>query len=241
MEEEYAIIRNHIEKIIPGFENFNQRVAGGKEFYLPNNARELDFSEIGGKAKFTVHGLSAKEAGEKSLLLMTIRSHDQYNTTIYGLDDRYRGRKKRRRVVFLNEEDMRELGIEKEQPVDLTSHFRGRKKDRAPLSCPALRHTEGPAAYFPETNVLVPIDSTAKVSQTPTSKANRNHNQTRPNLGLRSKLGETVDYAVEGTVGKENDQSRSIVELSFQKIGKFAVLAKGPTLFAPLLDPFDHG
>ena len=90
MEEEYAIIRNHIEKIIPGFENFNQRVAGGKEFYLPNNARELDFSEIGGKAKFTVHGLSAKEAGEKRLLLMTIRSHDQYNTTIYGLDDRYR-------------------------------------------------------------------------------------------------------------------------------------------------------
>jgi molybdopterin-dependent oxidoreductase alpha subunit len=172
MEKEYGIIRDHIEKIIPGFENFNQRVAGGEEFYLPNNARELDFSEIGGKAKFTVHGLSAKEAGEKRLLLMTIRSHDQYNTTIYGLDDRYRGVKNERRVVFLNEEDMRELGIEKEQPVDLTSHFRGEKRV-APLflALPYDIPRGSAAAYFPETNVLVPIDSTAEISQTPTSKA----------------------------------------------------------------------
>ncbi len=172
MQVEYGIIRDHIEKIIPGFENFNQRVAGGEEFYLPNNARELDFSEIGGKAKFTVHGLSAKEAGEKRLLLMTIRSHDQYNTTIYGLDDRYRGVKNERRVVFLNEEDMRELGIEKEQPVDLTSHFRGEKRV-APLflALPYDIPRGSAAAYFPETNVLVPIDSTAEISQTPTSKA----------------------------------------------------------------------
>ena len=171
MQEEYGIIRDHIEKIIPGFENFNQRTAGGGEFYLPNNARELDFSEIGGKAKFTVHGLSAKEAGEKRLLLMTIRSHDQYNTTIYGLDDRYRGVKNERRVVFLNEEDMRELGIEKEQPVDLTSHFRGKKRV-APLflALPYDIPRGSAAAYFPETNVLVPIDSTAEISQTPTSK-----------------------------------------------------------------------
>ena len=168
---EYRIIRDHIEKIIPGFENFNQRVAGGEEFYLPNNARELDFSEIGGKAKFTVHGLSSKEAEEKRLLLMTIRSHDQYNTTIYGLDDRYRGVKNERRVVFLNEEDMRELGIKKEQPVDLTSHFRGEKRV-APLflALPYDIPRGSAAAYFPETNVLVPIDSTAEISQTPTSK-----------------------------------------------------------------------
>ena len=172
MQKEYGIIRDHIEKIIPGFDNFNQRVADGEEFYLPNNARELDFSEIGGKAKFTVHGLSAKEAGEKRLLLMTIRSHDQYNTTIYGLDDRYRGVKNERRVVFLNEEDMRELGIEKEQPVDLTSHFRGEKRV-APLflALPYDIPRGSAAAYFPETNVLVPIDSTAEISQTPTSKA----------------------------------------------------------------------
>ena len=103
---------------------------------------------------------------------MTIRSHDQYNTTIYGLDDRYRGVKNERRVVFLNEEDMGELGIEKEQPVDLTSHFQGRKRI-APLflALPYDIPKGCAAAYFPETNVLVPIDSTAKVSQTPTSKA----------------------------------------------------------------------
>ena len=172
MQADYGMIRDHVEKIVPGFENFNQRVNNGAEFYLPNNARELDFSEIGGKAKFTVHGLSAKEAGEKRLLLMTIRSHDQYNTTIYGLDDRYRGVKNERRVVFLNEEDMGELGIEKEQPVDLTSHFQGRKRI-APLflALPYDIPKGCAAAYFPETNVLVPIDSTAKVSQTPTSKA----------------------------------------------------------------------
>ena len=145
MQADYGMIRDHVEKIVPGFENFNQRVNNGAEFYLPNNARELDFSEIGGKAIFTVHGLSAKEAGEKRLLLMTIRSHDQYNTTIYGLDDRYRGVKNERRVVFLNEEDMRELGIEKEQPVDLTSHFRGRKRI-APsfLPCPTTSRRVAP-------------------------------------------------------------------------------------------------
>ena len=172
MQADYGIIRDHVEKIVPGFENFNQRVNNGAEFYLPNNARELDFSEIGGKAKFTVHGLSAKEAGEKRLLLMTIRSHDQYNTTIYGLDDRYRGVKNERRVVFLNNDDMNEMGIEKEQPVDLTSHFRGKKRV-APLflALPYDIPKGCAAAYFPETNVLVPIDSTAKVSQTPTSKA----------------------------------------------------------------------
>ena len=172
MEGKYGIIRDHIERIIPEFENFNQRVADGAEFYLPNNARELDFSEIGGKAKFTVHGLSAKEAGSERLLLMTVRSHDQYNTTIYGLDDRYRGVKNERRVVFLNEKDMQELGIEKEQPVDLTSHFKGETRI-APLflALPYDIPRGCAAAYFPETNVLVPIDSTAEISQTPTSKA----------------------------------------------------------------------
>ena len=149
---------------------------------------------------------------------MTIRSHDQYNTTIYGLDDRYRGVKNERRVVFLNEEDMRELGIEKEQPVDLTKLTFEEEKDRTPLSCPTLRHPEGScrSLFSLQTNALVPIDSTAKVSQTPTSKAIEITIRPYPTLGLSGKLGESVDYAIEGTVGKENDQSRSIVELSFQ-------------------------
>jgi anaerobic selenocysteine-containing dehydrogenase len=103
---------------------------------------------------------------------MTIRSHDQYNTTLYGLDDRYRGIRNGRRVVMLNPEDMRELGLEEGQVVDLTSHFRGEKRVahrfvvvpyRIPRRCAAT--------YFPETNVLVPIDSYAEKSRTPTSKS----------------------------------------------------------------------
>jgi len=105
-------------------------------------------------------------------VLMTIRSHDQFNTTIYGMDDRYRGVHGERRVVFLNREDMTARGLEPEQPVNLTSHWQGETREaKLFLALPYDLPRGCAAAYFPETNVLVPLDSTARVSNTPTSKA----------------------------------------------------------------------
>ena len=171
MRDDYNVIRDHISDIIPGFENFNERVKNNQDFYLPNSARDLDFSKIGGKAQITCTNLDVKKLDQKKLLLMTIRSHDQYNTTIYGLDDRYRGIKKQRKVVFVNLDDLRQLGIESGQPVDLTSHFEGEQRHAYGFRAIPYDIPRGcAAAYFPETNVLVPISSYADLSRTPTSK-----------------------------------------------------------------------
>ena len=110
---------------------------------------------------------------EGRLLLQTVRSHDQYNTTVYGLDDRYRGVKAGRRVVFVNPADLSRLGLEDGAMVDLVSEWEDGVERRAP-SFRAVAYPTAPgcaAAYFPETNVLVPLDSTAEVSNTPTSKS----------------------------------------------------------------------
>lgn len=172
MREDYDLIRDAIERVIPGFENFNQRLEQEGEFYLPNSAKELDFSEIGGRAKFTVAPLNITHAKDGELLLMSIRSHDQYNTTIYGLDDRYRGIKNERRVIFLNIADMEGRGIVAEQPVDITSHYEDETREaKLFLAIPYDIPHGCAAAYFPETNVLVPISSRADVSNTPTSKS----------------------------------------------------------------------
>jgi len=172
MREDYGMIRNYIEQVIPGFENYNERLKKDGSFYLVNSARELDFSGIGGRARFTESALNTVQAQNKRLILMTIRSHDQFNTTIYGLDDRYRGIKNERRVIFLNREDMNERSIKPEQPVDITSHFNHEKR-HAPLflAIPYDIPKGSAAAYFPETNVLIPIDSNADISNTPTSKS----------------------------------------------------------------------
>ena len=168
---DYDRIRDHIEHVIPGLPSFNERIRKGP-FYLPNAAREhRQFNTPSRKAVFTVHFLPEHDLKPGQLVMMTIRSHDQFNTTIYGLDDRYRGIFGGRRVVFMNEEDLAERGLVQGQLVDLTSHYAGveRKAPRfmvAPYPLP-----RGCAAtYFPETNVLVPIDSVAEVSNTPTSK-----------------------------------------------------------------------
>ncbi|HEY5078632.1 MAG TPA: molybdopterin dinucleotide binding domain-containing protein, partial [Opitutaceae bacterium] len=167
----YDRIRDHIERVIPGFPSFNERIRKGP-FYLPNAAREhRQFSTPSKKAVFTVHFLPERSLKPGQLVMMTIRSHDQFNTTIYGLDDRYRGIFNGRRVVFMNADDVAGAGLVQGQLVDLTSHFAGveRKAPRfmvAPYPLP-----RGCAAtYFPETNVLVPIDSVAEGSNTPTSK-----------------------------------------------------------------------
>ncbi|KFE69466.1 FdhF/YdeP family oxidoreductase [Hyalangium minutum] len=170
--EDYDRIRERIARVVPGFQDFNRRVREPGGFYLPNGPREGRFTTPDGKARFTVHPLPRIELAPGQLLMMTIRSHDQYNTTLYGLDDRYRGILNGRRVVLLNPEDMRALGVSEGQVVDLTSHFRGEQRvARRFVVVPYRIPRRCAATYFPETNVLVPIDNYAEKSRTPASKS----------------------------------------------------------------------
>ncbi|MEO0796741.1 MAG: FdhF/YdeP family oxidoreductase [Verrucomicrobiota bacterium] len=168
---DYSALRDQIEQVIPGFDDYNERAAQPGGFYLPNHARTGDFSSIGGSVPFSINTVQSIELGEDQFVLMTIRSHDQFNTTVYGMDDRYRGIHGERRIILMNEADMKRCGVSHEQPVDLTSHFNGETRT-APLFL-ALKYDipEGSvAAYFPEANLLVPINDTAEHSNTPVSK-----------------------------------------------------------------------
>ncbi|MFN3638330.1 MAG: FdhF/YdeP family oxidoreductase [Chloroherpetonaceae bacterium] len=169
--EDYDRIRDLIERTIPGFERYNERVREKAGFYLPNGAREGMFNTSDKKAHFTVHPIPIHRLEKGQYIMMTIRSHDQYNTTIYGLDDRYRGIYNGRRIIFMNPDDMREANLKQGDIVDLISHFNGERRVAkhfvvVPFNIPK----QCTATYFPETNVLVPIDSYADKSQTPTSK-----------------------------------------------------------------------
>ncbi|MCD9561675.1 FdhF/YdeP family oxidoreductase [Tenacibaculum maritimum] len=168
----YDFIRDKIEATIPGFNNYNERsrIKGG--FYLPNNARENNFEPTKtGKANFTINKPSEVTLNKNQFLMMTIRTHDQYNTTIYGLNDRYRGVLNERRVIFMNLHDMKKLGLKKLDSVNLVSHFQGEQR-KAPnfLVIPYDIPEQCTATYFPEANVLVPIKSKADISHTPASK-----------------------------------------------------------------------
>ena len=170
--KDYSSIRSRIEKVIPGFDDFENRVNEPGGFYLPNNAKKREFVDGTSKVHFTLHTLEPICLEEDQLLLMTIRSHDQFNTTIYGMDDRYRGIKNERRVLFLNAQDMATRELSPEQPVNITSHWKGETRvARLFLAIPYDIPKGCAAAYFPETNVLVPLDSTARKSNTPTSKS----------------------------------------------------------------------
>jgi molybdopterin-dependent oxidoreductase alpha subunit len=168
----YDHIRDCIEHVIPGFENYNARVRQPGGFYLPNAARERQWNTASGKAHFTVHDVPRLQLEPGQLIMMTIRSHDQYNTTIYGLDDRYRGIYNERRVVMLNADDIAERGLKAGDVVDLKSHFQGEERV-APkfIVVPFELPRRCAATYFPEANVLVPIGSVAEKSNTPTSKS----------------------------------------------------------------------
>jgi molybdopterin-dependent oxidoreductase alpha subunit len=168
----YDLIRDRIERVIPGFESFNARIKLDV-FYLPNEARDQrKFNNGIGKAKFIVSPITQHELAPGRYLLMTIRSQDQFNTTIYGLNDRYRGVYNGRRVVFMNADDLREAGLQQGQMVDLTSHFEGDERvARHFMVAPFLIPRGCAATYFPEGNVLIPINSTADRSNTPTSKS----------------------------------------------------------------------
>lgn len=174
LSNNYNNIRDLIAQSIDGFHDFNARVRQKGGFYLPNGPRELNFTTPNKKANFTVNQLQPIKVEQKEYLLMTIRSHDQFNTTIYGLDDRYRGVYNERRVLFMHPNDIEKEGFISGEVVNLTSHFKDKKRFAYRFVVVPYDIPEGnTAAYFPETNVLVPIDSTAAESNTPTSKGIR--------------------------------------------------------------------
>ncbi|HSF10710.1 MAG TPA: molybdopterin dinucleotide binding domain-containing protein, partial [Nitrospirales bacterium] len=170
---DYDEIRHLISQVVPGHDHYTERVNKPGGFYLANPIRDArQFPTPSGKARFTVHPMPDIHLGPNQLLMMTIRSHDQYNTTIYGLDDRYRGIKAGRRVVFMNERDMEERHLAKGDLVDIVSHHEGQTRT-APqfVVVPYPIPRTCTATYFPEANVLIPIDSVADKSNTPTSKS----------------------------------------------------------------------
>ncbi|MFH8249167.1 FdhF/YdeP family oxidoreductase [Microbacterium sp. B2969] len=178
LEDDYALIRTHIQNVIPGFEDYEQRIDKGRTFFLPNGPRDArTFATVDGKARFTVNPLEYPRIPKGRLLLQTLRSHDQYNTTIYGKDDRYRGISGGRRVVLVNAKDIQVLGFAEDEIVDLVSEWIGpdgavQERRAEEFRIVAYSTPRGnAAAYYPETNVLVPLDSVADVSGTPTSKS----------------------------------------------------------------------
>ncbi len=168
----YDRIRDSIERVVPGFAQYNERLRQPSGFYLPNAVRDSQtFATPSGRAQFVVCPLPRTNLASDQLVLMTLRSHDQFNTTIYGLDDRYRGIKNGRRVIFLNQADIRARGLTSGQHVDIVSHFgtSTRRADRF-MVVPYEIPERCAAAYFPEANVLVPVDSVVPGSNTPTYK-----------------------------------------------------------------------
>jgi len=171
---DYNLIRDAISRVIPGFENFNARLAKEKFFYLPNPAKQRIFKTDSGKAKLTVCLIPKHDLKLDEFLLTTIRSHDQFNSTIYGMNDRYRGVFGGRRVLFLNPLDMEARNLQAGQIVDICSHFEGELR-KAPgfAIVPYAIARRSAAAYYPETNVLIPIRSVAVKSNQPASKCIR--------------------------------------------------------------------
>ena len=168
----YDRIREHIEHVVPGFSQYNARVREPGGFYLPNGPRTGDFKTPSARAKFTVHAIPQHDLAGGKLLLTTVRSHDQFNTTIYSENDRYRGISHGRRVVFLSLQDMARLGLQKDQWVDLVSHSQDETRRARGFKVVPYEIPVGcAAAYFPETNVLVAIHNTADGSNQPVSKS----------------------------------------------------------------------
>lgn len=172
LEDNYDVIRDHIEAVIPGFKDYNRRVREPGGFYLPHAVRDSQhFKTVTDKGRFFANPIPEINLEPNQLLLTSIRSHDQFNTTIYGLHDRYRGISNGRRVIFMNEEDIKEHGFAEGQWIDITSHFQGANRTAPkfmvvkydiPRRCAA--------AYYPETNVLNPIGEAVPKSNTPAYK-----------------------------------------------------------------------
>jgi molybdopterin-dependent oxidoreductase alpha subunit len=169
---DYDRIRERIARVVPGFDDFNRRVRTGAGFTLPSGARTRAFTTPSGRAAFVALPLPRIELAPGQLLMMTVRSHDQFNTTVYGDDDRYRGVRGGRRVVLVHPDDLAERGLAEGDLVDLVSHFG--EETRAVRGFRALAYDvpRGCAAtYFPEANPLVPLGAFADGSLTPAYKS----------------------------------------------------------------------
>jgi len=172
LAESYDRIRDHVSRVVTGCEDYNERVRRPGGFYLGNAARERVFHTSDGKAHFTVNAIARHDLLPGQLLMMTIRSHDQYNTTVYGMDDRYRGVRNGRRIVFMNAEDLVARGLAEGDVVDLVSEWHGEERMAERFRVvPYAIPPQCAATYFPEANVLVPLGSVADTSNTPTSKS----------------------------------------------------------------------
>jgi molybdopterin-dependent oxidoreductase alpha subunit len=174
-QDDYRAIRDVVARVVPGFDNYEARVSDPKDggFVLPHPPRDSrSFPTPDGRAHFATSPLTVWRVPEGRLVLQTVRSHDQYNTTIYGLDDRYRGVRNGRRVIFVNPGDLASLGIADGAAVDIVSEWTDGSERRAEsfrvIAYPTARGCA--ATYFPEANVLVPLDSTADGSNTPSTK-----------------------------------------------------------------------
>ncbi len=169
--ENYDLIRDGVAQSIPGFQDYNARVRKPGGFYLPNPPRENQYNTDTGKAKFTVNAIPNHQLAPGQLTMTTVRSHDQFNTTIYGLHDRYRGLHHERRIIMMNSEDIAERNLKPLQSVDITSHYQGQTRtvcNYVIVEYPIPRQCS--AMYYPEANVLVAINSTEPLSNCPTYK-----------------------------------------------------------------------
>ena len=175
LRDDYRRIRTHIARVVPGCETYEVSVNRPGGFVLPHPPRDSrTFTTPSGRAEFTVSPVELLQVADRQLVLQTLRSHDQFNTTIYGLDDRYRGILGGRRVVFVKADDLAELGLGNNQQVDLVGHWPDDDVERRANGFRVVAYDTPrgcAAAYYPETNPLVPLDSTAEGSNTPTSKS----------------------------------------------------------------------
>src|SRR5215216_2539532 len=175
MRGDYRQIRRHIARVVPGCESYEVNVSRPGGFVMPHPPRDSrTFPTKSGRAEFTVSTIEALQVPPGHLILQTVRSHDQFNTTIYGFSDRYRGIERGRRVVFVNPQDIEELGFHDGDLVDLVTHWKGDDHLRRAHAFRIVAYQTprgSAAAYYPETNPLVPLDSTALGSNCPTSKS----------------------------------------------------------------------
>jgi anaerobic selenocysteine-containing dehydrogenase len=171
LAEDYDRIRSLIERVVPGFENYTERAGQPGGFYLPNPAKRRVWVTPARLAVFSTAEMDRFEPAGGRLILQTIRSHDQFNTTIYGLNDRYRGIGNARRIVLVNPDDLAERGIPPCSLVDMVGIWKDERRVAKSFTAVPYEMPRGSAAaYFPEANILVPADSQATGSGTPTSK-----------------------------------------------------------------------
>lgn len=171
-EKNYDAIRDDIEKVVNGFDDYNKRVRIKGGFYLPNGTRIREWDTLNQKANFSVSELVVQTLAADELMMMSVRSHDQFNTTIYGMDDRYRGVYNERRVIFMNPADILKSGFEIGEVIDIYNNIDGRERVAKGFIIVSYDIPERCAAtYYPECNVLVPISAVADKSNQPSSKS----------------------------------------------------------------------